>query len=45
MDANEKEPDLPVDEKDMQEAENIIGADVKRILDGRDTSAHLLARA
>lgn len=37
MDANEKEPDLPVDEKDMQEAKNIIGADVKRILDGRDT--------
>lgn len=37
MDANEKEPDLPVDEKDMQEAKNIIGADVKRILDGKDT--------
>ena len=37
MEANEKTPDLPVDEKDMQEAENIIGADVKLILDGRDT--------
>ena len=28
--------DLPVDPKDMEEAESIIGADVKRILDGRD---------
>ena len=29
--------DIPVDPKDMEEAESIIGADVKRILDGRDT--------
>ena len=29
--------DLPVDPKDMEEAESIIGADVRRILDGRDT--------
>lgn len=28
--------DIPVDPKDMEEAESIIGADVKRILDGRD---------
>lgn len=33
----DKGEDIPVDEKDMSEAENIIGADVKRILDGRDT--------
>lgn len=29
--------DIPVDPKDMEEAESIIGADVRRILDGRDT--------
>ena len=28
--------DIPVDPKDMEEAESIIGADVRRILDGRD---------
>ena len=33
----DKGEDIPVDEKDMSEAENIIGADVKRILEGRDT--------
>ncbi|MBO4728393.1 MAG: hypothetical protein J5631_08245 [Spirochaetaceae bacterium] len=33
----DKGEDIPVDEKDMNEAESIIGADVKRILDGRDT--------
>ena len=33
----DKGEDIPVDEKDMSEAESIIGADVKRILDGRDT--------
>ena len=33
----DKGEDIPVDEKDMGEAENIIGADVKRILEGRDT--------
>lgn len=29
--------DIPVDPKDMEEAESIIGTDVKRILEGRDT--------
>ena len=29
--------DIPVDPADMEEAENIIGTDVKRILEGRDT--------
>lgn len=33
----DKGEDIPVDEKDMSEAESIIGTDVKRILDGRDT--------
>ena len=33
----DKGEDIPVDKKDMSEAENIIGADVKRILEGRDT--------
>lgn len=33
----DKGEDIPVDEKDTSEAESIIGADVKRILDGRDT--------
>lgn len=33
----DKGEDIPVDEKDMSEAENIIGPDVKRILEGRDT--------
>lgn len=33
----DKGEDISVDEKDMSEAESIIGADVKRILDGRDT--------
>ncbi len=33
----DKGEDIPVDEKDMSEAESIIGTDVKRILEGRDT--------
>lgn len=37
MEANEKMVDLPVSDSDMNEAIGIIGSDVTRILNGRDT--------
>ena len=37
MEANEKMVDLPVSNSDMNEAIDIIGSDVTRILNGRDT--------
>ena len=37
MEANEKMVDLPVSDSDMDEAIGIIGSDVTRILNGRDT--------